>query len=54
LTPHEIALQFIEHYPHLAEWGKGIDPEYQAYVKKTPILIPLLPISVAKYEWLKA
>ena len=33
----------------------GNDPEYQAYVKKTPILIPLLPIySVAKYEWLKA
>jgi steroid 5-alpha reductase family enzyme len=33
----------------------GNDPEYQAYVKKTPILIPFLPIySVAKYEWLKA
>ena len=31
------------------------DPEYQAYVKKTPILIPLLPIySVARYEWLSA
>ena len=36
-------------------YGYGNDPEYQAYVKKTPILIPLLPIySVAKYEWLKA
>lgn len=33
----------------------GNDPEYQAYVKKTPILIPLLPIySVVRYEWLKA
>jgi steroid 5-alpha reductase family enzyme len=33
----------------------GDDPEYQKYVKKTPILIPLLPIySVARYEWLKA
>ena len=33
----------------------GNDPEYQAYVKKTPILIPLLPIySVARYEWLSA
>lgn len=33
----------------------GKDPEYQVYVKKTPILIPLLPIySVARYEWLKA
>ena len=33
----------------------GNDPEYQAYVKKTPILIPLLPIhSLAKYKWLQA
>ena len=33
----------------------GNDPEYQAYVKRTPILIPLLPIySVAKYKWLSA
>ena len=31
----------------------GEDPEYQAYVKKTPILIPLIPLySVAKYKWL--
>ena len=31
----------------------GDDPEYQAYVKKTPILIPLVPLySVAKYKWL--
>ena len=29
------------------------DPEYQAYVKKTPILIPLIPLySVEKYKWL--
>lgn len=33
----------------------GSDPEYQAYVRRTPILIPLLPIySVVKYKWLKA
>ena len=33
----------------------GNDPEYQKYVAKTPILIPLLPLySVVKYEWLKA
>ena len=33
----------------------GNDPEYQAYVKKTPILLPFLPIySVEKYKWLQA
>ena len=32
----------------------GNDPEYQAYVKKTPILIPLVPIySVERHEWLR-
>lgn len=31
----------------------GQDPEYQAYVKKTPILIPLIPLySVADQKWL--
>lgn len=31
----------------------GDDPEYQAYVKKTPILLPFVPLySVAKYKWL--
>lgn len=31
----------------------GDDPEYQTYVKKTPILLPLVPLySVAKYKWL--
>ena len=31
----------------------GNDPEYQVYVKKTPILIPLIPLySVEKYKWL--
>ncbi|MCM1090948.1 MAG: DUF1295 domain-containing protein [Butyrivibrio sp.] len=31
----------------------GDDPEYQAYVQRTPILIPLVPLySVAKYKWL--
>ena len=33
----------------------GSDPEYQAYVKRTPILLPFLPIySVEKYKWLQA
>ncbi len=31
----------------------GEDPEYRQYVKKTPILLPFLPLySVAKYKWL--
>ena len=31
----------------------GNDPEYQEYVKKTPILLPLVPLySVEKYKWL--
>lgn len=31
----------------------GADPEYQAYVKKTPIILPLVSLhSVAKYKWL--
>ena len=33
----------------------GADPEYQAYVKKTPIMIPFIPLySVEKYKWLVA
>ena len=33
----------------------GEDPEFQAYIKKTPILLPFVPIySVAKYKWLQA
>ena len=33
----------------------GEDPEYQAYMKKTPIMIPFVPLySVAKYKWLVA
>ena len=32
----------------------GSDPEFQAYVKKTPILLPFIPLySVSKYKWLK-
>lgn len=32
----------------------GKDPEYQAYVAKTPILLPFVPLySVEKYAWLK-
>ncbi|MBR2196046.1 MAG: hypothetical protein IJ911_10575 [Salinivirgaceae bacterium] len=34
LTPYEIANQFIEHYPHIAEWGKGNDAEYKEWFKK--------------------
>ncbi len=31
----------------------GQDPEYQSYVKSTPILLPLVPLySVEKYKWL--
>ena len=31
----------------------GSDPEYQAYVKKTPIIIPLIPLyTVEKYKFL--
>ncbi len=33
----------------------GSEPEYQAYFKKTPILIPLVPLySVVKWKWLVA
>lgn len=32
----------------------GGDPEFQAYIKKTPLILPLVPIySVAKHSWLK-
>ena len=32
----------------------GADPEYQTYIKKTPILLPFVPLySVEKYTWLK-
>ena len=31
----------------------GVDPEYQAYVKSTPILLPFVPLySVKKHTWL--
>lgn len=31
----------------------GNDPEYQNYVKKTPIILPFIPLySVAKHKWL--
>lgn len=33
----------------------GSDPAYRAYVKKTPIMVPLIPLySVEKYKWLVA
>lgn len=32
----------------------GNDPEFQAYIKHTPLILPLIPIySVAKHTWLK-
>ena len=32
----------------------GADPEYQAYVKSVPIILPLVPLySVEKYTFLK-
>ncbi len=32
----------------------GKDPEFQAYIKKTPIILPFVPIySVARHTWLK-
>jgi steroid 5-alpha reductase family enzyme len=32
----------------------GSDPAYQAYVKKTPVLIPFIPMySVVPYKWIK-
>ena len=36
-------------------YSYGNDPEYQAYIKKIPILLPLLPIySVERHKWLQA
>ena len=36
-------------------YAYGNDPEYQAYIKKTPILLPLVPIySVERHKWLQA
>ena len=33
----------------------GDDPDYRAYVQKTPIMLPLIPLySVEKYKWLVA
>lgn len=33
----------------------GDDPEYQAYIHNTPILLPFVPLySVVKYKWLQA
>lgn len=32
----------------------GADPEFQAYIKKTPLILPFIPIySVKKHTWLK-
>lgn len=32
----------------------GTDPEFQTYIKRTPLILPLVPIySVAKCKWLK-
>ena len=33
----------------------GSDPEYQEYIRKTPIILPLIPLySVKKHAWLQA
>lgn len=33
----------------------GNDPEFQAYIKRTPLILPFVPIySVAKHKWLQA
>lgn len=33
----------------------GNDPEYQAYIKKTPIILPCVPLySVERHKWLVA
>ncbi len=33
----------------------GENPEYQEYIKKTPIILPFIPLySVKKYTWLQA
>ena len=33
----------------------GNNPEFQAYIKKTPLILPFVPIySVAKHKWLQA
>jgi hypothetical protein len=33
----------------------GNIPEFQAYIKRTPLLIPFVPIySLERYPWLKA
>lgn len=34
MNPHEIAVKFIEYYPHLAKWGKGNDSDYVAWFLK--------------------
>jgi steroid 5-alpha reductase family enzyme len=32
----------------------GSDPEFQRYIKRTPLILPLVPIySVARHTWLK-
>ena len=37
------------------DYAYGKDPEYQAYVRKTPVLLPFVPIySVKKHTWLQA
>ena len=58
----EIALQSKVKRPEFISYDEGKRvatyvryPEFQKYIKKTPILLPFVPLySVAKYEWLKA
>lgn len=34
MNPHEIAVKFLEYYPHLAKWGKGNDSDYVVWFLK--------------------
>lgn len=50
-TPYEVALQFIEHYPDIAKWGKNSDPEYKEWFKKACDLAQCGYIFFAFSEW---
>lgn len=50
-TPYEVALQFVEHYPHIAKWGKNPAPEYKEWFKKACDLAQRGYIFYAFGEW---
>ena len=41
MNPHEIAVKFLEYYPHLAKWGKGNDSDYVIWFLKAAELAQL-------------